>query len=73
MPGGNKGSAVGTLLGEFGPHAAVAFFGDDLADEAACRALAGKGQGVLVRGEFRPAEAVLRIRPLVELLEFLER
>ncbi len=73
VAGRDKGSAVGTLLGELGPHAAVAFLGDDLTDEDAFRALAGKGLGVLIRGEFRPTEADLWIRPPVELLEFMER
>ncbi|RPJ43124.1 MAG: hypothetical protein EHM19_09270 [Candidatus Latescibacterota bacterium] len=71
--GRDKGSAVRTVLAEEGADAAVAYLGDDLTDEDAFRALAGRGLRALVRAELRPSEADVWIRPPGELLAFLDR
>jgi len=60
-------------LAEEGADAAVAYLGDDLTDEDAFRALAGRGLRALVRAELRPSEADVWIRPPGELLAFLDR
>ncbi len=73
VPGRDKGDAVSTILAEEGPDTTVACLGDDLTDEDAFAALAGKGLGVLVRQEWRPTTASLWLRPPEELLTFLAR
>lgn len=71
--GHDKGSAVRTVLEEIGADAFIAFLGDDLTDEDAFAALAGRGLSVLVRSELRPTVADLWLRPPDELVAFLER
>ena len=73
VPGRSKGYAVETILRETRHDPAVAYLGDDFTDEDAFRALKGKGLCVLVRADFRPTLADLRLRPPDELLEFLRR
>jgi trehalose 6-phosphate phosphatase len=73
--GRDKGEAVNALLEENGlegPHP-VAFLGDDLTDEAAFRALKGRGLGVLVRRQRRPTAADVWLKPPGQLKEFLKQ
>jgi trehalose 6-phosphate phosphatase len=72
-PGRDKGAVVDAVLAEVGAPATVAYLGDDLTDEAAFTALAGRGLSVLVRPELRPTAARCWLRPPVELLDFLGR
>ena len=72
-PGRDKGYAVEALLAEFGPGVAVAYLGDDLTDEDAFKALAGRGLGVLVNVKLRQTAADMWIEPPDELIDFLER
>ena len=67
----DKGDAVRTFLCEVPPHAPVAYLGDDNTDEAAFRALEGRGLSVLVRPKLRPTAAQIWLKPPDELLEFL--
>jgi trehalose 6-phosphate phosphatase len=69
--GRNKGIAVRSLLAEVPSAAPVAYLGDDVTDEDAFRALAGKGLGILVRRERRPSAAQIWLRPPGQLREFL--
>ena len=69
--GRDKGMAVRLLLAEMPSAAPVAFLGDDVTDEDAFRALAGRGLGILVRREWRPSTARIWLRPPVQLREFL--
>jgi trehalose 6-phosphate phosphatase len=71
--GCDKSAAVEALLAESTPGAPAAYLGDDLTDEAAFRALAGRGLGVLVRPEARETAAEVWIRPPEDLLDFLRR
>jgi trehalose-phosphatase len=73
VTGHDKGDAVRWIFAELGADAAVAYLGDDLTDEDAFRALAGRGLGVLVRPEPRETAADVWLRPPDELLTFLER
>jgi trehalose-phosphatase len=68
-----KGDAVRAVLGETAPGLPVAYLGDDLTDEEAFRALAGRGLRVLVHPEFRETAADLWVRPADQLMAFLER
>lgn len=75
--GRNKGGAVEAILSEtpadrLGP---IAYLGDDLADEAAFRAVNHYPQGLslLVRRKPRQTDAQLWIRPPAPLREFLAR
>jgi trehalose-phosphatase len=70
-PGKHKGDAVAAILGEIGPHAAVAYLGDDQTDENAFRVIKGRGLAVLVRAEPRPTMADVWLRPPEELGRFL--
>lgn len=72
-PGRDKGFAINRILNEEPADAAVAFLGDDLTDEDAFEALAGRGLGVLVRSEARPTAAAAWIEPPGGLLDFLRR
>jgi trehalose 6-phosphate phosphatase len=67
----SKGDAVRTIVSEVGSSVPVAYLGDDLTDEDAFAALAGRGLTVLVRPEYRPTRAAAWIRPPEELLELL--
>lgn len=71
--GRSKGDAVRALLEEYSSAPAAAYLGDDLTDEDAFAALAGKGLRVLVREKPRKTAADLHIRPPEELLWFLEQ
>ncbi|HEX5463390.1 MAG TPA: trehalose-phosphatase [Burkholderiales bacterium] len=73
LSGRTKGDAVTTALAESGPGTVAAYLGDDLTDEDAFRAIAGKGLGVLVRGERRPSVAGAWIRPPEGITDFLGR
>jgi trehalose 6-phosphate phosphatase len=70
--GCDKSAAVEALLAESGPGAPAAYLGDDLTDEAAFRALAGRGLSVLVRPEWRETAAEVWLKPPEELLAFLQ-
>lgn len=72
-PGRNKGYAVEILLAEAGPDAVAAFIGDDLTDEDAFAAMAGRGISVLARAHARTTGANYRVTPPDELLTFLKR
>ena len=78
--GWDKGDAVRAVLADEPEGTAVAYLGDDLTDEDAFRALGKLGSSgrvnalcVLVREEARQSLAVTRLRPPVEMLEFLGR
>lgn len=71
--GQTKGDTVRELLKEVPPETAIAYFGDDITDEDAFRALADRGLKVLVRKEFRPTLADIQVIPPEELLSFLDR
>lgn len=73
VPGIDKGLAVETVLSETPEHAVVAYFGDDLTDEDAFRAIKGRGMGVLVRPEQRKTDADVWLRPPEELNHVLKR
>jgi trehalose 6-phosphate phosphatase len=73
--GRDKGEAVTALLEETcdSEPCPAAFLGDDLTDEAAFRAIKGRGLGLLVRRQQRPTAADVWLRPPVELRTFLKR
>jgi trehalose 6-phosphate phosphatase len=71
--GRDKSAAVDTLLAECGPDMPAAYLGDDLTDEAAFRAIKGRGLGALVRTEWRETKADVWLKPPEELIAFLER
>jgi trehalose-phosphatase len=71
--GRNKGGAVEAILAEAGAAGPVAYLGDDLTDEAAFRAVKGRGLSALVRRKWRETAADLWMRPPGELKAFLER
>lgn len=74
--GRDKGGAVGQIMRECEPDAAVAYLGDDLTDEAAFRvvnAARGPHLSVLMRRARRATDADVWLKPPVELREFLER
>jgi trehalose-phosphatase len=71
--GRNKGGAVEAILAEYGTGGPAAYLGDDLTDEAAFRAIEGRGLSALVRREWRETEAEIWLRPPAELKAFLER
>jgi trehalose 6-phosphate phosphatase len=67
----DKGDAVRTFLNEIDAETPVAYLGDDSTDEAAFRAINGRGISVLVRSTWRRTAAQLWLKPPEELLEFL--
>jgi len=73
--GRDKGEAVKALLEESGNGGKnpAAYLGDDLTDEAAFRAIKGRGLGVLVTRRPQSTAADIQFRPPVELREFLRR
>jgi trehalose 6-phosphate phosphatase len=71
VAGKDKGVAVRTILAELSEDVVIAYLGDDRTDEDAFEAIKGRGQGILVRSEFRPTTAALWLRPPEELLAFL--
>jgi trehalose 6-phosphate phosphatase len=71
----DKGRAVLWLLealGLQGKGVLPVYLGDDVTDEDAFRALAGRGMGVLVSETPRPSAAALRLRDPAEVRAFLE-
>lgn len=72
VPGRHKGSVVDIVRAEM-PDAVLAYLGDDLTDEDAFRALAGRDLGVLVRDRLRATAASLWLQPPDEMLGFLHR
>ena len=71
----DKGRAVLWLLealGLQGDGVLPMYLGDDVTDEDAFRALAGRGMGVLVSETPRPSAAALRLRDPAEVRAFLE-
>ena len=73
MPDPDKGDAVHTVLAEMSPQAPAAYLGDDLTDERAFRALAGRSLSVLVRPRRRRSLAQVWLKPPEQLLDFLSR
>jgi trehalose 6-phosphate phosphatase len=67
----DKGDAIGAVLINADPSAAIAFLGDDLTDEDAFRVLNKRGLSILVRSEYRATAADVWLRPPHELIEFL--
>jgi len=70
--GTNKEHAVKTVLAESGAGCISAYFGDDITDEDAFRAIKGHGLAVLVRSQLRETLADLWLRPPRELIAFLQ-
>lgn len=73
--GPEKGDAVRALIGEMsnGKPQPAAYLGDDLTDEAAFRAIKGRGLSVLVRRRRRDTAAEVWLRPPEEVRVFLKR
>lgn len=71
--GHHKGDVVRALAAEAGPHAALAYLGDDLTDEDAFKAMPNHGAAILVKEQFRPTAADFWIRPPGELIALLRR
>ena len=70
----DKGRAVRWLLDAMGRELSSALFiGDDLTDETAFRALAGRGLGIVVSETDRPTAADLRLANPAEVREMLVR
>lgn len=72
-PGRDKGTATRHLLEESPAQTFAAYLGDDLTDEDAFAALTDRGEGILVRNEFRPTQAKWWLHPPRELLDFLRQ
>lgn len=66
----HKGRAVKWLLSRW-PRAGAIYIGDDVTDEDAFRALAGRGLSVLVAERERPSRATYRLREPGEVEEYL--
>jgi trehalose-phosphatase len=72
----DKGQALLWLLDALGldrPDVLPIYIGDDLTDEDAFHALAGRGIGILVAEEPRETAAAYRLRDSEEVREFLKR
>ena len=70
----NKGHAINWILERLaGEPATPVFFGDDLSDEDAFRAVRQRGPGILVSAETRPSAAKWRVSDTDEVLNVLER
>jgi trehalose 6-phosphate phosphatase len=72
-PGRTKGDAVKVIFSEEESDVAAAYLGDDVTDEDAFKAVRDRGVGILVRGEKRPTEAGIWLRPPDDLVYFLRR
>ncbi|MGE5465713.1 MAG: trehalose-phosphatase [Methanocella sp.] len=70
-PGWNTLNAVRTLLDELPRNAAVAYLGDDTADEDVFEEVKARGIAVLVRERYRQTNADVWLRPPRDLLAFL--
>lgn len=70
--GRDKGDAVRTVLQSVGSEAACAYLGDDIADEDAFAAMAGRGLALLVRGLDRPTRAHARVEAPHGIRAFLD-
>ncbi len=71
----DKGAAVIWLLGELGldgPDVLPFYLGDDLTDEDAFRALAGRGVGIVVSAGDRDTRAAYDLRDTDEVRRFLD-
>jgi len=66
----NKGDAVRTLLAETNTETVAAYLGDDMTDEDAFRAIAGRGLSVLVRNTYRSTAAEVWLKPPGEVVQF---
>jgi trehalose synthase len=71
--GRNKGDVIRQLLDEDGEYIAIAYLGDDVADEEAFAELGDRGLKVLVRKEIRPTLADIILTPPQELLDFFDQ
>jgi trehalose 6-phosphate phosphatase len=71
VPEADKGDVVRTVLAEMEPDTPVAYLGDDITDERAFQAIAGRSLSVLVRPRWRQTAAELWLKPPGELLDFL--
>lgn len=71
--GRDKSAAVDALLEKSAAGTPAAYLGDDLTDEAAFRALNGRGLSALVRQQWRETEADVWLRPPQELIGFLDK
>lgn len=73
--GRDKGDVVKLLLEQMrDAHShPAAYLGDDITDEAAFRAIKGRGLGVLVKRNYRETAASVWLRPPQALREFLNR
>ena len=69
--GRDKGYAVRCILDELPAEALVVYAGDDVTDEDAFRALAGRGVSILVRPEYRQTAADIWLAAPREWLRFL--
>lgn len=69
----NKGKAVALLISETCPEDAIAYLGDDVTDEDAFKALAGRGLTILVSNDLIETNAAIQIKPPDELLQFLDK
>lgn len=72
----DKGKALLWLLDALGldrPDVLPFYIGDDLTDEDAFRAVAGRGIGILVAGEARETAAEFQLHDPGEVVELLER
>ncbi len=70
-PDVDKGDVVRMLLAEMEAGTPAVFLGDDVTDEAAFRAIEGRGLSVLVRPYWRRSAARVWLRPPDEVLMFL--
>jgi len=71
----DKGAAVGWLLGELGldgPDVLPFYLGDDLTDEDAFRALAGRGIGIVIGAPDRSSYAAYGLADTGEVERFLD-
>ncbi len=73
MVGEDKGRVIEILLKEVDSETLNFYFGDDLTDEDAFKALGDRGLSVLVRKTFRPTSADVWIIPPQELKEWLKK
>ena len=68
----HKGDAITSALSGIDLRTPVAYLGDDHTDEAAFRVLKSRGLTALVREEYRTTNAQIWLRPVQELIGFLQ-